>query len=66
MKFLKMSEVIARVGLNKATIYRMMKAGEFPRSIQISEIRVAWVESEVIDWMERKIAAARDTQQLAA
>ncbi|SFQ06756.1 transcriptional regulator, AlpA family [Nitratireductor indicus] len=57
MKFLKMNEVVQRIGLNKASIYRLMAAGEFPRSVKISEIRVAWIESEVDAWMAERVAA---------
>ncbi len=64
MKFLHVKKVTELIGLNKASIYRLMHAGEFPRSIRVSQNRVAWLESEVLEWMESRISA-RDTQLAA-
>jgi prophage regulatory protein len=42
-------------------IRRKAKAGEFPSPITLSPKRVAWVESEVDDWLAERIAL-RDTK----
>jgi prophage regulatory protein len=48
------------INLNKATIWRKLKAGEFPRPILVGN-RHAWVESEVDAYIE-KLVAARDLE----
>ncbi|WP_421704999.1 helix-turn-helix transcriptional regulator [Aliiroseovarius sp.] len=41
-------------------VARLEKAGKFPRRVQLGPNRVGWVESEVLEWLERRLAA-RDT-----
>lgn len=50
-KLLKISEVLARTAQSKSSLYRNMKAGSFPQCLQISEGRVAWLESEIESWI---------------
>ena len=38
-------------GLSRSTVYRMVAAGAFPRSVKISKARVAWREREVLAWL---------------
>jgi prophage regulatory protein len=59
MKFLSISEVIARVSISRATIYRQLAEGDFPKPVRISMQRVAFVEKEIDDWIAAKIAENR-------
>ena len=56
-RFIKLKEVCRLTSLSPATIYRMMSAGEFPRQIKIGAAgkngAVVWLESAIIDWMQR-------------
>ena len=47
---LTIPEVVAEVGLSRATIYRRVASGDFPRPIQLSPRRVAWRESWIEAW----------------
>ena len=38
-------------------IARLEKAGKFPQRIQLGPNRVGWVESEVLEWLEVRLAA---------
>jgi prophage regulatory protein len=58
-RLLRRGEVESRVGLKKATIYRLMSLDRFPRPIQITDGTVGWVESEIESWVVNRIAAAR-------
>lgn len=58
-RFERIGAVLARVGLSRTSIHRMVKAGTFPKPIPISEGAVAWLSSDVDKWMEDRIAAAR-------
>lgn len=37
-------------GLSRATIYRLIKAGKFPRPLSIGTGAVRWRQSDVIAW----------------
>ena len=49
-RFLRLPAVMNAVGLARATIYKRMKAGTFPKPIQLGPRAVAWDESEIADW----------------
>jgi prophage regulatory protein len=51
MRFLRLKEVIAQTGLGRSTIYKFMDEERFPKSVSLGDRAVAWVESEVEDWM---------------
>ena len=36
-RFLRISEVVKRSGLSRASLYRLMERGEFPRAVALSE-----------------------------
>lgn len=38
-------------------IARLEKAGKFPKRLQLGPNRVGWVESEVLEWLEVRLAA---------
>lgn len=57
---IKRREVLARTALANSTLYRLMNAGDFPQSVSIGPRAVAWVETEVEDWIEQRIAAGRN------
>ena len=37
-------------------IYRMEKVGKFPARVKVGANRVAWVQSEVLRWLELRVA----------
>ena len=53
-KFLSKPVVDEMTGLSNVTRWRMEKRSEFPKRRQISPNRVAYLESEIIDWMESR------------
>lgn len=55
MKLLRMLDVIKMTGLPKSTIYLKIKNKEFPNQVSIGARSVAWVESEVNEWIESNI-----------
>ncbi|NNN60036.1 AlpA family transcriptional regulator [Vibrio sp. A11] len=56
MRFLKLKEVMEKTALSRSAIYRKMNDGEFPQSVSLGDRAVAWVESEVDEWMEECLA----------
>lgn len=60
---LRLPEVERRVGFKRATIYRLIAAGEFMRPVKMG-VASAWPEHEINAWLARKLAA-RDAQVAA-
>ncbi|AWB00941.1 AlpA family transcriptional regulator [Vibrio harveyi] len=52
MRFLKLKEVMEKTALSRSAIYRKMSEDALPKSVNLGDRAVAWVESEVDDWME--------------
>ena len=61
MNFLDIQDVSARTTLARSTIYKLISEGSFPRQVRKTDSSVAWVESEVLEWMKEKVAQ-RDLQ----
>ncbi len=57
MRFLKLKEVMEKTALSRSAIYRKMNEDQFPQSISLGDRAVAWVESEVDEWMEEVLVA---------
>jgi prophage regulatory protein len=54
MRILKTNEVVKIIGLSKVTIWRMERSGTFPKRINLSDRRVGWVESEILEWLDSR------------
>ncbi|ENU38553.1 MULTISPECIES: helix-turn-helix transcriptional regulator [Acinetobacter] len=60
-RLIRRKEVQTKTGLCTSSIYALMKKGDFPQSLQISIRRVAWIESEVDQWISDRIASHKAT-----
>lgn len=49
-------EVEARTALSRSRIYQLMETGDFPRPVSLGAMSVAWVSSEVDQWINERIA----------
>jgi prophage regulatory protein len=56
---IRRSQVEARTGLGRSTIYQRVKSGSFPAPISLGAKAVGWVESEVDAWLTRQIEISR-------
>jgi prophage regulatory protein len=56
---LRLDQVRARTGLSRSTIYAYIQDKKFPRPIFISARCVAWMESEIDEWINERIASRR-------
>ena len=50
-RFLREPEVRRISGLSRTTRWRLEQRGQFPRRRKISQNAVAWLESEVQEWL---------------
>ena len=55
-RFLRLREVVERVGLSRTRIYELIGAERFPKQIKLSDRASAWLESDVDAWMDARIA----------
>ncbi|MNC51328.1 Prophage CP4-57 regulatory protein (AlpA) [compost metagenome] len=56
---IRLSEVQRRTGYSKAWIYRLISQKRFPSSIKIGSRAIAFVESEIDEWVTQRIAESR-------
>ncbi|RNM01078.1 AlpA family transcriptional regulator [Dickeya undicola] len=55
-QLLRLRQVEEKTGLKRSQIYLYMKYGSFPASIKIGPASVAWLESEIDEWINFKLA----------
>jgi prophage regulatory protein len=66
LKILSLKDLRERgILYSRVHIYRLVKAGKFPAPIKVGQNRIGWVESEIDEWLNVKIAE-RDARTKAA
>lgn len=63
-RLIRRKEVQTKTGLGASSIYAMMKSGEFPLCLNLSERRVAWIESDINQWIANRIAQHKAVQEV--
>jgi prophage regulatory protein len=56
MKFLKLQNVMSITGLSRSSIYLAISEGRFPKQINLGVRSIAFLETEIQEWMESCIA----------
>jgi prophage regulatory protein len=56
---LRLPTVKARTGLSRSTIYLRIAEGSFPAPVSLGGRAVGWIETEVNDWLAKRIEASR-------
>ncbi len=51
-RLMRLPEVVQVVGLSRTTIYDRVAKGTFPAPMQLGPASVAWVQSEVNEWIK--------------
>lgn len=57
-KIIRLSGVKNMVGLSRSTVYSLIAAGKFPKSISLGERSVGWLESDIQAWIDSRITAS--------
>lgn len=58
MKMLeRLPKVLARAGLGKSTVYKLISEGKFPRPVSIGARAIGFVSEEVDEWINSRVAA---------
>ncbi|GBL03165.1 AlpA family transcriptional regulator [Glaciecola sp. KUL10] len=55
MRLIRLKEVIYKCGLGKSTIYKYIANDAFPKPLALGDKAVAWLESEIDEWIIDKI-----------
>ena len=56
IRLLPMAVVLDRVCMSKTQLYRLIKSGEFPKPVPVGRHRIGFVETEIDDWANSRIA----------
>ena len=56
---LKLKNVVSKVGLSRSTIYNQINSGDFPKQIRLGKRSVGFLESEIDDWIMKRVAESR-------
>ena len=59
-RFLRLKKVTEKVGLGRTALREKIKRGEFPAPYPLGARAVAWLESDVDEWIESRVKAAGD------
>ena len=55
IRLIRFREVLAMTGLSRSSMYRFIEENQFPAQVQLGGRAVAWVESEVQDWICQRV-----------
>ena len=56
-RVMKIPAVVTATALSKATIYRWMEQGTFPKPIQLGTRGVGRIQAEIDGWIEARVQA---------
>lgn len=51
MRLIRLKQLKDKVGLEKSAIYDRISKGEFPKQISLGGRSVAWLESDIDNWI---------------
>ena len=58
-RIIRLPEVKEMTGLSRSTIYLRISKGAFPQSISLGERAVGWLEADVKQWLDARVAASK-------
>ena len=53
-RILSINETSQRIGLSRSSLYILMKAGDFPEKVQITQARIGFLEHEISEWINER------------
>lgn len=54
-RLIRIAEVLQICGMSRATLYREIKAKEFPAPLKLSARSVGWLHDEVMEWVATRV-----------
>jgi prophage regulatory protein len=49
-----MRQVVALTTYSRPSIYRLIAEGRFPKPIKLGDLKIAFIEEEVLDWLNSR------------
>ncbi len=65
VRLMSLKEVTARTTLSKTSVYELMKENRFPKQVRLGNRSVAWVESEVEEFITSAINSRGNKERAA-
>ena len=62
-RVLRMPAVMERTGLSRASIYRLIRADDFPVAIRLGSRAVGWPAHQVDEWIASRKRVRRDSER---
>lgn len=62
-RFLRLPQVKELVPLPTSAIYAAIQDGTFPQQIKLGARAVAWLESDILAWIDERIAESKGVAQ---
>ncbi|WIJ48711.1 helix-turn-helix transcriptional regulator [Enterobacter roggenkampii] len=59
-KLIRLPEVKRRTGFGKTWIYTLIRAGKFPKQVKTGLRSIAFIESEIDEWIYKIISDSRN------
>ena len=54
MRIIRPKELMKKLGISHATLWRWSRANGFPAKVQLGPNAVGWIEEEIDDWILRQ------------
>jgi prophage regulatory protein len=58
VRTIRLPDVETKIGLKKSTIYALVRQGDFPLPIKLGPRASAWVESQIDDWLRKRVVVS--------
>ena len=59
-RLLRRRDVERITGMSRASIYRLMQQGDFPRPVKVGSTAVRWKESDIAAWIDSRPVATSE------
>lgn len=64
LRFLTLRDVVAKTALSESSIRRLVKEGDFPAPFDLTSKRIAFIEEDVMMWMQQRIVRGRKPKDM--
>lgn len=59
-KLIRLPDVMSRTGYARSSIFKKIQEGTFPAPIELGPRARAWVDSEIDEWIAKRIKLTRE------
>lgn len=59
MKFIKLNQVLEKIGIARSTYYRDRHLLNLPQSVKVTGSLEVWLEEDIEQWMQERIDLSR-------